>query len=250
MSNSIYPNAVRGLAWPIMKEHEFATIVQASPAFDETRIIQSVNPVWHWTLIYNYVKNDPNDTISAFTFGSPPVAYTDYQFLEGFLLNHQGQYDDFLFNDLSDNTVTNQTMQLIQDSATGIWYTPVQRLFGGQFYEDVTDLHGSIALKANGVTKTVGACAFGNDAELVGPGLAITGYSFSGLVLKWCGGGSPPTPPAAPITASFQFYFRVRLETDNQDFEQWTPKLWTSGGPKSRNGSGVLKLRTSRTATT
>jgi hypothetical protein len=76
-----------------------------------------------------------------------------------------------------------------------------------------------------------------------------------GLYLKWGSG----TPPTGPITAQFDFYFRVRFTEDNQDFEKflnvgaagkWVAGqgggYWTIGGSESANGSGQLKLRTAR----
>jgi hypothetical protein len=66
--------------------------------------------------------------------------------------------------------------------------------------------------------------------------------------------------PAAPVTAQFHFYFRVRFDTDSQDFEKFAgigstagqpPSgqgggYWTVGGSESQNGTGTLVLRTAR----
>ena len=52
--------------------------------------------------------------------------------------------------------------------------------------------------------------------------------------------------PAGPVTATFNFYFRVTFDGDSQDFEQTMQELWTIGGGRSRNGSGYLKLVTAR----
>jgi len=41
----------------------------------------------------------------------------------------------------------------------------------------------------------------------------------------------------------------VRFESDQQDFEQFMEELYTIGGSESKNGSGQLKLCTSRPAT-
>jgi hypothetical protein len=129
-------------------------------------------------------------------------------------------------------------------TATTLWYSPLQRNLGG-FLEDVTDLNVSVnplRVWANGVAKTVGACG-SQDAELHGPGLAIPGYSFAGKYLKWC------AAPTGPITAAFNFYFRVRFASDQQDFEKFVYNLWTIGGSQSQNGSGTLELVTHRAIT-
>ena len=64
-----------------------------------TRNPQWQNPMWEFTLQYEYIKGSQYDVLQAYT------PYTDYQELQGFYLARQGQYDDFLFNDPSDNTV-------------------------------------------------------------------------------------------------------------------------------------------------
>lgn len=227
MSNLTYP-VVRGLTYTVTKTPKFSTIVQSSPdALSETRILQQQNPQWHWQLIYDYLKNDSSNP-------GPFTPYTDYQTLQGFILGRQGQYDSFLYDDPTDDTVTNQMLQLVNDGF-GNFYSPIQRNFGGQFLEDITDLNplnlSGLVVKANGVTKTLGA-----DFAVIGPGFAIPGYSFRGLVIAWY------AMPPAPITATFNFYFRVRFEADDFDIEQFMQFLWTIGGSKAKSGKGYLQL--------
>jgi len=126
-------------------------------------------------------------------------------------------------------------LQLVNDGA-GNYYSPIQRNMGGLFLEDITDLNGALALYQNGVLVTSGY-------TLMGPGLALPGYSFQGLYVKWS------VIPAAPVTASFNFYFRVKCELDTQDYEEFMAGLWTIGGSGSKNGSGQLKLMTRRPPT-
>jgi hypothetical protein len=64
--------------------------------------------------------------------------------------------------------------------------------------------------------------------------------------------------PTGPVTAQFNFYFRVRFESDSQDFEKFLGVgsaaanigqgggYWTIGGSEGQNGSGTLKLTTAR----
>lgn len=123
------------------------------------------------------------------------------------------------------------TLPLVTDGTT--YYSPLQRSMGGLFMEDITDLvANTLAVYANGALQT--------GYTVNGPGLAIPGGSYAGLYLEWT------NEPAAPITATFNFYFRVRFDGDTQDFERWAQGLWTIGGSQSKNGSGFLKLVTSR----
>lgn len=301
MSNAIYPLAVRGLTFPVLKRALFKPIIVTGPNQYEVRVAQNVNPVWEWQLIYDYVDDGTPQTQFS--------PYSDYRILQGFHLARGGQYDDFLFDDITDDQVgppmwranwlyalgdtvvddggflqtvttpgisgymmpsfsfilggitadgtyvkwTNggaypaigtagQTMQLVQDSTSGIWYTPVQRNFGGQFFEDITDVNeyfdsGTPYVFANGVLQEQGG---GGQYNLIGPGVAVNGYSYLGLVLQW------DAEPTAPITAMFPFYFRVRFETDGLDFEQFLRTMWTNGGSESKEGKGYIDLITSR----
>lgn len=130
-------------------------------------------------------------------------------------------------------------LPLVSDVA-GNWYSPIQRQIAGMGVEDVTDLiPGTTTVYANGVLQTQGG-TYG----IEGPGLAVIGSAYAGMYLTW-----GAAKPAEPITASFQFYFRMMFEEDTQDFEKWAQQLWTIGGAKAKNGSGYVKLVTSRAAT-
>jgi hypothetical protein len=233
----VYPSQIYGLQLNFSRTAEFATIVQSSASKSETRIVQAQNPIWHWSLVYDQLFND---------LTNPNYAVSELQTLMGFYLQQQGQFGQFLFEDPEDKTVTNGSLALVNDGA-GNYYSPLQRNLGG-FLEDITDLNpqnaSGLTVKANGVSQTVGlagsTCGMGYNCLLLGPGLAIPGYSFGGLYLKWC---AAPTPP---ITASFGFYFRVRFEQDRQDFDRFLFNLWTIGGAEAGRGAGMVKLVTAR----
>ena len=398
MTLAIYPNNVRGLTWPVMKSHEFSTVIAQAPNFFTTRVTNSYNPIWHWTLVQEYLKDNPQDLVAAL------APYTDYRYLEGFLLKNQGQFAEFLFDDLYDDfiglnpqpgggisstpsafkvsqypnfeffyplgsyivdnnpiphlqqvvqagaagttvptfstsgglttsgsaifhdlgvfnganaqvepivadnsgaitaaavasggtgfvpgdqlavtsgggsgailqvatvispgtivtfsivnggtgysTTSGATLVVLTGSGSGsptanitvspVKYSPIQRNFGGQFLEDVTDLNTTVypfSVWDNGTLKTAGT-----DYTVNGPGLAIPGYSYEGMYITWI------NAPSGPVTILGQFYFRVRLESDSQDVEQFMQQLWTVGGQSSKNGSGMIKLVSSRAA--
>lgn len=246
MSNAIYPSLVKGLAFSVTRAAEFSTIVQKSAGGAETRIVQMQNPLWHWTLQYEFLFDD-----SPLPFNTKPYTpYTDLRTLLGFFLARQGSADDFLFDDPDDNSVgpaldgspigpnPAAELQVVTDG-NGNYYSPIQRDMGGLFKEDITDLNGSITVYANGVAQ-----APGFDYTIQGPGLAIPGYSFRGLYLAWTP-TSPPTSPGTPVTAEFDFYHRVRFEEDTKDFEKWASQLWAAGGEVG-TGSSPIKLVSAR----
>lgn len=192
MSLAVFPSNVRGLTYPVVKSSGFNTIVQEAPNMLDTTVAQTRNPRWEWQLIYEFLYDDPSHAISG---------YPDYRILEGFLLSMSGRATSFLYNDPTDNAVGPALiagspnplaqLQLVNDGA-GNYYSPIQRNFGGLFYEDITDLNGSIAVYANATLKALGGVGSG-DYTIIGPGLALPGQSFMGMVIFW----NPPAPPWA-----------------------------------------------------
>jgi len=227
MSSEIYPDAVRWLAYTVVKTPEFSTVNQRAVSAAETRLVNWQNPIWHWELTYAVIRDQLGNI-------SPDLTHTDLRTLMGFYMARQGMFDDFLYSDPNDNTVTPDDQELVVVSAGGILYTPIQRLMGGQFYEDVTDLDGPLALYANAILQVQTV-----DYNLIGPGVALDGFSFAGLVAQWI------NPPAAPVTAAFSFFFRARFDVDKVAFEEFVNQLWTLGGSEAQV-SESLKLISAR----
>jgi hypothetical protein len=143
-----------------------------------------------------------------------------------------------------------QAQLQVWNDGVGNYYSPLQRNLGGLFLEDITDLNpsgapyggpGAISVYANGVAQTVGVNDGHHQCGVFGPGLALPLNSCMGLYLQWYGGA--PTPP---VTASFNFFFRMRFAIDSIDFEKFMNQLWTIGGENGSTGSQYLKLRSSR----
>lgn len=306
MSLSIYPAAVRGLSWPVTKTWNFSTTLSSAPNEYVSTLANTINPVWKWSLLYEFLLDNQTKILPAL---SP---YTDYQYLQGFLLSNMGQYSAFLFDDpmddaigmlsvpgaglatypsifktgmfyrygsyVLDNSGTPHLQQVIQQGISGsafptfnvaggntttgsvifhdtgvfnganaqalqlvtdgtYYYSPIQRNFAGQFLEDVTDMNTTnyqLAIWANGVLK-----ASGSDYTILGPGLALPNSSYMGMYIKWA------SMPTAPITCAAQFYFRVCLESDKQDIDQFLSNVWTIGGNDSKN-SEYLNIKSRR----
>jgi hypothetical protein len=248
MSNDLFPAypAYRGLAFTIMKAPEFGTLIKETPTHIETRLAQNANPVWHWVLTYNYLKDRPDDLPIGFD-------YSDFRTLLGFILKHQGRFDDFLFLDPDDYSVgpamlgaspnLDARLMLVQDYTSGTWYSPVQRSVGGLYWEDIAELKTDVVVYANGVLQTEGI-----DYSLRAPGFSYELYgeiynpvvSHVGYYLEWA------SEPTEPITVQFEFYWRVRFETDQQDMDKFMNGLWAIGGPQGEKGSGTLALMTAR----
>ena len=226
MSNEIFPSAVRGLTWNSPKMPEESTTVQIAVSGAEVRLVNWKNPIWHWDLTYDYIKNDDGDIAVGLTA-------TDLKTLMGFFLTRQGRYDSFLYSDPVDNHVGVDDQELVVINVGGTYYTPIQRQMG-DFYEDISDFDGPLSLYDNGVLMANPA-----DYTLLGPGVALNGYAFYGYVAQWV------APPTGPVTADFGFFFRARFDSDKAEFEEFVKGLWTLGGSEAQAGSS-LKIRSIR----
>ncbi|MHB8303360.1 MAG: DUF2460 domain-containing protein [Acidobacteriaceae bacterium] len=191
MSNAIYP-ALRGLAWTVGKQAGFSTLVHSAPDKYEVRISQMRNPIWSFKLIYEFLKDNPLDL-------QPGLTDTDLRTLMGFYLARNGQFDDFLLEDPTDNysgpAMLNGAPNVLAElplvtDGLGNYFSPLQRSMGG-FFEDITDPNGSVTVYANGVLT--------NAFTVEGPGLAVPGASYLGRFLAWTTG--LPMPSAATLTA-------------------------------------------------
>ena len=377
----VFPS-LPGLTFTSIKAPSFKTLNEEGSNAYEVRLPQYTNPVWRWTLVFDFLHD--------FFWGSFTTV-SELRTLMGFFNDQYGSAAAFLYTDPDDNYVGPALtallapntplaqLALVSDGA-GTYYSPVQRTLDGVSYEDITDLNGAISVYLDGTLATAGGGA--NQYTLEGPGLAIPGHSWLGMVLKWgpgaaawaathayavnarildsaghiqkatarawsalavvalgyeivdpashvqkittagtlgatiptfndaggttndgtggtmavwtdqgSAGGSAGTSgasdpafndgggaaadgpgtlvwadqgyyagPAAPVTAQFHFYFRVRFDSDSQDFEKFAGigssagqppagqggGYWTIGGGESQNGSGTLVLRTAR----
>lgn len=314
MTLPVFP-ALPGLTFTSVKTPGFKTLIDEATNAYEVRLPQYSNPVWRWTLVFEFLHD--------FFWGNFTTV-SELRTLMGFFNDQYGSGSSFLYTDPDDNYVgpalvsaapnTPLAQLALVSDGVGNYYSPIQRTLDGIGYEDITDLNGAIAVYLNGTLATAGTGA--NQYTVLGPGLAIPGYSYLGLYLKWGAGaaawqanhayalnalvldpsghiqkvttaGTSQTPgppawndsgstttdgtavwtdqgyyagPAAPVTAQFHFYFRVRFDKDSLDFEKFLgigsaagqpPSgqgggYYTIGGANSQNGTGQLILRTAR----
>jgi uncharacterized protein (TIGR02217 family) len=186
MSNLIFPK-IRGLAWQIVKNPTFSTEIQESLAGREVRVQNFQNPVWEFTLSYEYLLNDPKSRDEN--------EQTPLETLVGFFLARGGQFDDFLLNEtdltgrLEDSVYSGQPIG-VGDGVTKSFQ--LVRNIGG-FMEAVQNpMNQTATVYLNGVAKLQG-----------------TDYSIaSGLVTF-----SAAPAAGVSITADFVFLYRVRFHT-------------------------------------
>ena len=58
MSNILFPK-IRGLGWNVVINPTFSTEIQQSLSSREVRLQNYVNPIWEFSISYEYLLNDP-----------------------------------------------------------------------------------------------------------------------------------------------------------------------------------------------
>jgi|SRR5438270_13333034 len=151
MSNVLFPK-IRGLAWSITKTPTFSTEIQESLAGREVRIQNFQNPIWEFTLSYEYLLNDPRFRDEN--------EQTPLETLAGFFLARGGQFDDFLLNESDLTGRLEDSIYSGQPIGTGDGTTksfPLVRNFGG-FLEAVQNpMNQTASVYLSGSIKTQGA---------------------------------------------------------------------------------------------
>jgi uncharacterized protein (TIGR02217 family) len=185
MSNLLFPK-IRGLGWTITKNPTFSTEIQSSLAGREVRVQNFQNPIWEFTLVYEYLLNDPR--------ARDENEQTPLETLVGFFLARGGQFDDFLLNEsdltqrLEDSVFTGQPI----GTGDGVTTTfQLVRNFGGFLEACQNPANQQAIVYVNGGKKIQG-----------------TDYNVSlGLVTFTVAPAS-----GAAITADFTFLHRVRFD--------------------------------------
>jgi len=188
MSNAIFPT-LPGLNWGIKKTPVWSTRIQKSINGRELRAQNYSYPIWRFSLSYNFLRSGQS--------------FSEMQDIAGFFNARGGSFDSFLYFDIDDATVIDQSFGV---TVNGQANYQLVRSFGG-FVEPVFSPIGTPIVKVNGVTQT-----------------PITQYTVSTLgVITLI-----PTPSIAgqTLTWSGSYYYRCRFLQDNIDFEQFLQHLW------------------------
>ena len=94
MSDNIFPE-LTGLSWSRSKSPIMSTNIQTSTSGKERRAVYYTYPRWKFSLTYEMIKDD--GTVTG-----------DLQQIVGFFNNVYGSFDDWLYKDQNDYSVTDQ----------------------------------------------------------------------------------------------------------------------------------------------
>lgn len=200
MSNLVFPNLTSpqgGVTkgFPFKKWPEFNTLLD-TPGSNRGEFTTSLTPypIWNFELDVPYLSGNLNDPNSALAQAV------------GFWTAMRGKYDTFLFNDLSDNIITQATQFGVGDgSTTAFW---LSRQIGNLGVDAIQNLNGNPKIYINNVLKTITT-----DYTISSTGVVtFTSAPAANAILTWTG----------------SFYFRCRFKDDAlQDLQMDAPGIWS-----------------------
>jgi hypothetical protein len=211
MSNALFPShSLVGLAWPVLREPAFDTIVNRSASGMESRIALYSSSLSKWTLPFNYLSQDVGSVM--------PWSSADLKILMGFCNQRFGMWDSFLFDDPTDDVniggpaYNTNTFAPGGDGTTTTFQ--LQRSYGGSIdpiYNINSGGVNSLSLTAGGSSYTFAYLTFGGAAGTGAAGYAVvSGGAVASVVLTSAGveySGSVPVTvhgdgSGATVTAS------------------------------------------------
>lgn len=185
MSNLVYPS-LPGLKWSSFRTPMWNSTIRTTDSGREFALSNWSSPRWAYKLQYEFLRGG--------TLG------TEYQQLVSFFNKVRGNFDTWLFDDVDDNTATNERFGT--GDATTLTFQLARSMNG--FAEAVYELSGTPLVYVNGVLT---ACTVGaNGAVTFGAAPAVD------AALTWTG----------------QFFWRCRFKNTTLEFEQFMKNLWAT----------------------
>jgi uncharacterized protein (TIGR02217 family) len=192
VSNLVYPT-LPGLTWSVTKSPMWKTRVQTSVRGRELRIRDQIYPRWKFQQVYSFLNGSVRCT--------PGV--TDIQVMMNFFQTVQGSWDNWLFNDPTDNFVANQLIGIGAGAPAA--FQLARTFYDGGFAEPII-APISWVIRFDGVVQSSGVYSVNT-----GNGIVTFGSSVGSGV---------------QVTADIHYYFRCRFTTDTLDFEEFAKDWW------------------------
>lgn len=189
MSNEVFPQLI-GLEWPVSKTPKHNNLNQKTATGMSKRLSLSSYPIWTFELSFAYLSDTGSQTDDVHT-------------LIGFFNARHGSWDDFLFDDVTDNTVSNEGFG-VGDGVTNQFQ--LVRSYGGNVEPVIGGVNGDPAIMVKGVALIPGS------------------YTISTTGLVTFTSSAPPA--GAKLTWSGQFYYRVHFVQDQATFENFMKGGW------------------------
>lgn len=199
-SNLVFtPPFIKNFGFPT-KTPNFKTIVQ-TPASGrgEIRVSLQPYPIWTWDFPVNWMR------------GSEQSQNSLYQYLLGFFLAMGGQFSDFLYQDPYDNQIKDSSPAFLGVGDGWTVNFQIVRPIG---------MGNDIVQNLNGMPKVYSNGAQTNALQMDTTGvITFNSAPANGAILTWSG----------------SYYYRVRFDSDAQEFEQMMDELWNCKSLKLRS---------------
>ena len=192
MSNLVFP-VMNGLTYSIFKVPTWATRTQRAISGRELTVPDYVNPIWNFRLTFSILRDFAWNSIT-----------TELRQLMNFYNQVSGGYDTFLFDDISDDSVTDQAVGT--GDGTTRAFQLVRTLYTSGFAEAIIAVNAITNVKLNGTP--TGAYTLDSTTGII----TFTVAPGAGVAITWTG----------------TFYFRCRFMTDSQEFEEFLYQRWTT----------------------
>lgn len=189
---SVFPT-LRGLSWPVKRHAEFNNTRVRTNSGRSSVTPNRVLPIYHYELSFEILRN--------------ANGYTEYQQLLNLYLSTLGGARIFYFNDLDDNTVTNQTTGIGDGVTTQFEFVRTIPVIG--FAEPVRAFNGTPTVLINGSPSG----SFTIDAQGL---INFTGAPANGAVITWSG----------------QFYWCCRFDEDMLPLDKMMSTYWECNSVK------------------
>lgn len=184
MAAPVFPT-LRGLSWPVKRAPVFKNSRSESYAGQVTVSRMRILPRWAYELTFDLLRSD--------------AGFLEFQSLLQLYLETYAGALLFAFNDLNDNTATNQAAGIGDGSTTQFEFVRTQ----AGFTEPIRAFNGTPIVSLEGTPTT--AFTIDNDGLI-----NFTSAPGSGVHISWSG----------------QFYWLCRFDEDSIDLSQFTPNFW------------------------
>jgi hypothetical protein len=194
-----------GQGWSVTKTPTWQTRIQRAVSGRELRVLDYPFPLWQFELTWEALGDNLGNPTSPAAIGS--LLATDLRTLMGFFLACQGAFATFLYDDPTDDQVTNQQIGVGTGGSTTV---QLGRTLGvpsaPNFFEPIVAPNLVSAVYLNGIRQATASWS-------VDPSTGILTFTI-------------PPPLGAVITVDFTYYFRCRFISDAYGFENFMYRLW------------------------
>lgn len=218
----MFPNrtALPGLSWEMKTRDEFFNLTQkaAAPGY-RTSVNLGPDPIIHFELTYDWLRQAGSQA------GTPST--DELWTLRALFRNMKGDFDSFLLYapDVTENTADGQiTGQALTPDSNNIAPLIVTRSTDNENIYEAAGVNGNplvTGASAPVIKKDGTPLTLTTDYTIQGPGFAVGNTTYPGLAIVFVASTTGHT-----ITADFTWYYRVKFEQGDQEYDKFLALLY------------------------